>query len=181
MKRPDEPQDVHLLGTSEQLSESEQLELLVESYLDGLLSPQQAAQFERRLLEPAVADAFRESLMLRALLADMPPDQAPEELVAALEAALVTDVRLARKAARMPRLRAALSGMSWMVRGPAQAIGATGGAQGGQGDPVRHGLSTLRYALGPLATGGRSPSRSPRSWWRRALARGLRRKPKDNA
>jgi len=173
MQRPDDTNE------SPTLSESEQLELLVESYLDGLLSPEETAQFERRLLEPVVADTFREALMLRALLADMPPDQPPEELVAALEAALVADVRLARKAARMPRLRAALSGMSWMVRGPAQAIGATGSASGAPVTPVRDGLSTMRFALGPLA-GGLGRAQQPRSWWRRALARGLRRKAKDN-
>lgn len=174
MRRPDEPKDPHALN------EDEQLELLVESYLDGLLSPEETAQFERRLLEPAVADAFREALMLRALLADMPPDQAPAELVAALEAALVADVRLARKAARMPRIRAALSGMSWMVRGPAQAIPAASAASGGPGTPVRDGLSTWRYALGPLATGGGTRAKPSRPLWRRVLTRSLRRKPREN-
>ncbi len=175
MRRPEEPND---LNTP---SESEQLEILVESYLDGLLSPEETALFERRLLEPAVADAFREALMLRALLANMPPDQPPQELVAALEAALVADVRLARKAARMPRLRAALSGMSWMVRGPAQAIGAASASSGEQGSPLRDGLSTMRYALGPLAAGGgvRANQDRARPWWRRALARGLGRKAKE--
>ena len=174
MQRSDEP------NGPDALSEPELLELLVESYLDGLLSQEETSQFERRLLEPAVADAFREALMLRALLADMPPDQAPEELVAALEAALVATVQLARKAARMPRLRAALSGMSWMVRGPAQAIGSTSTTSGGPGTLMRGGLSTMRYALGPLAAGGGVRAQQTRPWWRRALAQTLRRKPKES-
>jgi len=174
MRRPDDSNE------PDALTAEEELEWLVESYLDGMLSPADTALFERRLLEPPVADAFREALMLRALLADMPPDQAPAELVAALEAALVADVRLVRKAARMPRFRAALAGMSWMVHGPAQAIPAASAASGGQGTPVRDGLSNMRYALGPLAT-GRGPRAQPsRPLWRRILARGLRRKPQEN-
>jgi len=173
MRRPDNPID------PEELSEEERLELLVESYLDGHLSPEETAGFERRLLEPAVAEAFGDALMLRALLADMPPDQAPDELLASLEKALVADARLARRA-RMPRLRAALSGMSWMVRGPAQAIPTAAAASGGQGATVRSGLSTMRYALGPLAASGPTRARPSLPWWRRALARGLRRKPKES-
>lgn len=160
------------------LTEEEQLELLVESYLDGLLSLAETAAFERRLLEPAVAEAFREALMLRALLADMPPDTAPEALVASLEAALVADVRLARKAARMPRLRAALAGMSWMVRGPAQALGPASTASGGS-EAVEAGMSTWRYALGPLAQRTPKLPRPSGTWWKRLLARSLRRKPKE--
>lgn len=159
------------------LTASEELELLVESYLDGQLSPADTAAFERRLLEPAVSEAFGEALMLRALLADMPPDQAPEELVASLEAALVADVRLAQKAARLPRLRAAMSGLSWMVRGPAQALPAAAAATSTQPSAVRGGMSTLRYALGPLGQGQRQAAATPsKPWWRRLLARSLKRK-----
>lgn len=169
------PDDRHSM---DELTEEEQLELLAESYLDGLLPPQETAAFERRLLEPAVADAFREALMLRALLAEMPPDAAPEELVASLEAALVADVRLVRKAARMPRLRAALAGMSWMVRGPAQALAPASAASGGP-EATAKGLSTLRYALGPLAQATPKLPRPSGTWWKRLLARSLRRKPKE--
>ncbi len=169
MRRPEE-------NDQDALSAEEELELLVESYLDGQLGPEETALFERRLLEPAVAKAFGEALMLRALLADMPPDQAPEELMASLEAALVADVRLARKAARMPRLRAALTGMSWMVGGPAQAVQAASAASNAQPTPMRGGLSTMRYALGPLAVGNQ-PKAPSKPLWRRLLARGLRRKP----
>jgi hypothetical protein len=172
MRRPDERKP-------EGLSELEQIELLVESYLDGLLSPQDTARFERRLLEPAVADAFREALLIRQLLADMPPDQPPAELVASLEAALVAHPDLVRKAMRLPRLRAALSGMSWMVRGPALALPAAAAARGGSQAPVREGLSTLRYALGPLAVGSGQRKPAGRSWLRRILALGLRRSSKD--
>ena len=174
--RQDDPRE------AEGLTAEEELELLVESYLDGQLAPEETAAFERRLLEPAVAEAFGEALMLRALLADLPPDQAPEELVASLEAALVADVRLARKPTRMPRLRAALAGMSWMVRGPAQAIPAAAAANSAQARPVRGSLNTMRYALGPLANAGNTrPSAPSRPWWRRILARSLRRKPPKDA
>ena len=71
--------------------------------------------------------------------------------------------------------------MSWMVRGPALGIPAASAASGGQGSPVRDGLSTLRYAVAPLVAGGTSRPKPPsKPLWRRILARGLRRKPKEN-
>ena len=153
--------------------EREALDALIDRYLDGLLSPEETSRFERMLLRPEVGEAFGEALLLRQLLQDMPPDQAPEELMSRLESALGIDATTIRKRAqRMPRLRAALGGMSWMVRGPAQAmtVPATLGAA-----EAASGFSNARYALGPMGTQAHATPPTRPSWWRRALGLSRRR------
>ena len=146
---------------------SQKLEERIDAYLEGALSPEEADRFERELLDPEVAGLFAEALMLREMLASMPPDQPPEELIEQIEATL--EVERAEEAARAPRFgrtRAALEGFSWMYRGPAMAVG-SGGRE------TVSGLGTIRYALGPLNRPAKPKTEKPpkKPLWRRILWR----------
>ena len=134
-----------------------------------------------------LARLLSEELMLRELLGSMPPDGAPEGLAQRIEAAmLLGKAPLARAdpdrgsrgrvSAVMGQLGLALGGASWSVRGPAMALGPAGNNTGGRA--VMDGMSTARYALGPLAGGLERrvvrPAIKKKPLWRRAL--GLMRK-----
>jgi anti-sigma factor RsiW len=164
------------MSTHDPDTEQDAIELMVERYLDGQLDPEETAQFERRLMDPAVSEAFGEALMLRQLLAELPPDQAPEELVRQLEEALEVDPGGQRRRTRLLRVRAALDGLSWAVKGPAQALSA--GSPTASAAPAAAGLSTMRYALGPLGKQRGAPTAPRKPLWRRVLSRGLRRRSK---
>lgn len=169
------------------MSEQEIMER-VEAYLAGRLGLEETAQLEAELLKGGeVARLLSEELMLRDLLGSMPPDGAPEGLAARIEAAMPlgktprtqADLERAsrgRVSAVMDQLGLALGGASWFVRGPAMALGPVGNNSGGRA--VMEGMSTTRYALGPLA--GELDRRRARAakkkkpLWRRAL--GLMRK-----
>jgi anti-sigma factor RsiW len=147
---------------------SQKLEERIDAYLEGALSPEEAYRFEQELLDPEVAGLFSEALMLREMLASMPPDQPPEELIELIEATL--EVERAEEAEPVPRFgrtRAALSGFSWMYRGPAMAVG-PGGRE------TISGLGTIRYALGPLNRPSKPKAEKPpkKPLWRRLLRRG---------
>ena len=166
------------MTTHDPQDEQDDIELLVESYLDGLLDPAETAQFERRLMDPAVSEAFGEALALRQLLAELPPDQAPEELVRQLEEALEVDPKAERRRTRLLRVRAALDGLSWAVKGPAQALG-TGSQAAAAVSPSSAWVSTMRLTLGPLANRPETPAAPKKPLWRRALAwRSRRRRQK---
>ncbi len=168
----------------------DELDQWVDDYLEGRLPPQETQRFERALLTEVVAAAFREALVLRELLASMPPDAPPEALVARLEEALelegdAADRRRRRARSlipRLPRVEAALAGTSWALRGPAMAFAPAGGAVPGVRDAVSQtaGLVTSgsRSTLAPL-TALRNPDEDrplKPSWWRRALRLGRRKK-----
>lgn len=146
---------------------NQKLEERIDAYLEGALSPEEADRFEQELLDPEVSGLFAEALMLREMLASMPPDRPPEELIGMIEASL--EVERAEEAARAPRFgrtRAVLSGMSWMYRGPAMAV-APGGRE------AYSGMGTIRYALGPLNRPSKPKAEKPRKkpLWRRILWR----------
>jgi hypothetical protein len=154
------------------------LDQWVEDYLEGHLPPAEAARFERSLTHPKVAAAFREILALRELLRALPPDAPPAELVAKLEETLrVAQAAGVIRPERYPRLRAALQGLGWTVRGPALAL-ATGGALRPSEDrspgtrEALAGLATIGYSLGPITATrtGAAPRKRP-AWWRRLLRR----------
>jgi hypothetical protein len=133
----------------------------IEAYLEGLLSTEESDLFERELVEPEVAEAFAEALMLRELLRTVPPEQPPDALVARLETSVFSQLQGLLEERSEPktvsRLRTALNGVAWTWRGPGLAMPVTGGGS----DSVKSGLSTLRYALGPY--GDRVVSRTPKA------------------
>lgn len=131
-----------------------ELESLVEDYLDGMLSASETRAFESRLVEPEVQALLAEALALRSLLTELPADPLPEGLTDRIEASLGV-AEASNK--RFPRLRAALSGAAWAVRGPSHAT---------PGDE----LAPLSLAATPVAM--LMPRREPRPLWRRVLGLG---------
>jgi anti-sigma factor RsiW len=111
----------------------------VEAYLDGTLSPEDAAAFERELATPGNAEAFRRSLAIRTLLAAAPVPQAPD----GLEERVIASLGLGRRpGTARTAAGAALQGLRWTIRGPALAWSAGGGGHGA--------LSGLRAGAGSL-------------------------------
>ena len=144
-----------------------------EAYLDGALNGEETRRFERELTLEENAEVFRQVLVMRQLLADLPPDSAPADLVSRIEAELLRGVvEAAAEEEREQRgsgLRTVLWGTSWALRGPAMAVSA--GSAGGGGQQVLSGLDTVRYAAGPLALRSAAPKKRP--LWRRLLRRRL--------
>lgn len=130
------------------------VETLVEDYLDGMLSAHETRVFEARLVEPEVQGLLAEALALRSLLTELPADALPDGLTDRIEAALGV-AETSNK--RFPRLRAALSGAAWAVRGPSHAT---------SGDE----LAPLSLAATPVSM--LMPRREPRPLWRRVLGLG---------
>jgi anti-sigma factor RsiW len=148
----------------------------IEQYLDGVLDAEAARRFEQNLLDEALANEFREILLLREVLSDLPPDYAPEGLVERIESALAlpaADLPEESQAApgrRFGRLRAVVKvGWSWPGYALAGLWGGSGGMEGSVG-----GMQTIGYSLGPL----REPARKgvqalrlrPKALWKTALS-----------
>ncbi len=154
----------------------------VEAYLDGMLSSRDAADFERQLAnQPEISRALSAALLVRDLLATMPPVQAPAGLSARIERALEIDTpapdRDTEREPRWSRLRAALGAAAFGLRGPAWAIDGSRTA----GASAMAGMAQMRWALGPWAGasfrdasqhGGHESAEQPekKPLWRRALA-----------
>lgn len=132
------------------------LEMRVEDYLDGMLTPAETRAFEARLVEPEVAALLAEALALRSLLTELPADDVPDGLTDRIEAALGVAEAAPR---RFPRLRAMWSGASWAVRGPSHAT---------SGDE----LAPMALAATPVVM--LLPKREPRPIWKRLLGFGGR-------
>ena len=125
-----------------------------EAYLDGELSQEQSEAFERDLTRSEVAEAFGHALMIRELLQNAPPDEAPIGLVDRIEQAVLGDLNAGPaddRADSASGARAVFDALAWTVRGPSMALNAssTGGA-------AVSGMGTARFALGPLAFGKKS-------------------------
>ncbi|MBI4952148.1 MAG: hypothetical protein HY908_08945 [Myxococcales bacterium] len=150
-----------------------------EAYLERRLPAPATRAFERALLEPALAQRFREALLVRELLGSVGPD-APAGLADRLESLVCDELaREGRGAGASGRgsllggWRAALGGLSWTLRGPSLAFTSQPAAPSGAG-PFLQGLGTMRYAVPALAEGraAREPARRAPLWWR--LLRGRR-------
>lgn len=137
----------------------------IEAYLDGELTLEHTVEVERALARPEVAEYLSQALMVRELLRTAPPEMPPLGLLSEIHD--LVQVQLAEAAAgevhgsgrRFPRLRAALAGASWGLRGPAMAMATSGATR-----TALDGLSAVRVALGPLTrlTGSRAdPSGIP--------------------
>ncbi len=145
----------------------------IEAYLEGRLGLEETHEFERDLLDPQVATLFAEELMLRELIASAPPEGPPNELVDSIILSLELEQETEETKARsrgFPRMRAVLQGMGWSIRGPAMAV------SNRSGQATISGLSTMRYALGPLGSSTRekvkpAPKKKKRRWWLKILRR----------
>lgn len=151
---------------------------LAETYLEGELSPADAAAFERDLAtRPEVAEALSAAILLRDLLGRMPPEAPPAGLEERIAGALGLGAPVSRETA--PRghagerpsttsgVLAALSGTSWLVRPSAVLV--TGGMGGAR--PIATGLGQLRWLLGPLAARHAEVAPAQPRW--RRVVRGL--------
>ena len=132
------------------------LEEQIAEYLDGVLDDRATAEVETRLVEPAVARLLGEELMLRTLLAAMPPDAPPGALVTRLENSL----GVSRSVTRWARQRL---GAAWRpALGASARISVTGARL------AVLGVSTVRSTLDrgadrPLP---RLTRRITTPWWR---------------
>lgn len=112
-----------------------------EDYLNGQLSDEETRQFENDLLHREVAAAFRESLIMRELLTNLPPDEPPPGLIERIEASL--DLGSSPSAGEEKQkgsssLGQILNGFRWGFRWPGYALGGISG------------MNTVGYSLGPL-------------------------------
>lgn len=151
---------------------------LAEGYLEGELSPAEAAAFERDLAtRPEVAEALSAAILLRDLLGRMPPEAPPAGLEERIAGSLGLDARPAQglaprhdageRPSRSSGVLAALSGTSWLVRPSAVLV--TGGMGGAR--PIAAGFGQLRWFLGPLAARHAEAAPAQPTW--RRVVRGL--------
>ncbi len=158
----------------------EHLEERVWAYLDRAMSAAEVDRFERELLEPEVARALAEVLLVRALLAEVGPDEAPAALVRAAQREVVRELRREQpEARRFARARAALDGLAWAARGPGLALSTSESTRAALAE-----VGNVRHTLAPLAAlgeredagedegGGGAPSERRPALWRRLLRRG---------
>jgi hypothetical protein len=123
----------------------------IESYLDGLLDEAETHRFERDLLKENVAALFREALLMRELLGELPPAEPPKGLANRIETALaVAPVR--QKAFEKPSREeptgfwsALKAGFRW----PGYSMSGVAGGTEALKSSVS-GIRTVGYALGPL-------------------------------
>lgn len=110
--------------------EREALELRLDAYLDGQLSPAETRETERMLVDPDVAAALAEALALREIMtmaAEAPPEGLADRIIEALgvEAPPAEPYPRDARGARLARTRNALYGASWMMR-PAGGVARPG-------------------------------------------------------
>ena len=129
---------------------SEQMEEVSEDYLDGLLSGSEATQFERDLLKPDVAAAFNETLLLRELLNNLPPDEPPPGLTRRIEAAMRLQANRSgslKEPKQKTTLGRILVGLGWGVRWPGYTLAAV---SPGSAAVKEVGWSAVGFSMGPL-------------------------------
>ena len=147
------------------------LEDRIERYLQGTLGIDEARQLEEALLEPEVAQVFREVLILRELLMAMEPQEPPPGLEERIVETLLE--RPVEEAAprRWRRLREAIRGVSETYQHATLAT-EWAGPTWGVGESLA-GLKAVRYGLGPLnSLPRRERIREKPPLWRRILRRG---------
>jgi len=151
------------------------IEERIDAYLEGWMESEEAAVFERDLLNPKVGEAFGKELMLRDLLATTPETEPPSSMVERIETALQvsslhadfmieasnsrkpspgkTEKKVGRdKAERSGWLKNAFSGLKWSVRGPSFALQSTSGRTGLTSGSVG-GLTTMAAGSRGAASG----------------------------
>ena len=156
---------------------NQEMQDLIEDYLDGALDDEAARRFEQDLLREEVAAEFREALLLRELLGSLPPEEPPRGLAERIESALVVerhDRRPQSDTAPGQRPGGFVAGVKAGVRWPGYALaGLMGGPTALKGSVS--GMQTIGYSLGPLREPARRgiralrPSRKP--LWKIALSK----------
>ncbi len=148
------------------------LEIRIEGYLDGVLSPQETLEFEKDLFDPDVAFEFRQALLLRELLRQAPLlDDVPEGLVEKIVDTLTLGGKNKKTISPPNRFQAvgvAIKGSAWIFKGPALAMG-------GMSEGIRNGqkgFAYFRYVLGPRATKQDAPRKASPSFFRRLIGWG---------
>ena len=123
----------------------------IESYLDGLLDEEETRLFERDLLKEEIAAIFREVLLMRELLGELPPAEPPVGLVNRIEVALGV-APAPQKASKMQSREGTYGFWSAIKAGfrwPGYSMsGMAGGTEALKGSVS--GIHTIGYALGPL-------------------------------
>jgi anti-sigma factor RsiW len=146
----------------------------IENYLDGLLNEEKTRRFEQDLLKEDVATLFREVLLMRELLRELPPAEPPEGLAQRIEDAL----SVAPTSRKAPEIKSEekprgfwsmfRSGFRW----PAYLLAGMPGSTGALRNSV-NGLRTIGYAIGPLKEpmrkGADAVRRSGKPLWKYAL------------
>jgi anti-sigma factor RsiW len=152
---------------------SADLDTLIAAYLDGELDSDAARQVEEQLQEPELAETLSQELALRSYLGDLGPEMPPEDLIEELELT-VTERPAAEPsepgAVRFPTLQAALSGMSWMARGPALAVPVpvpVPDASALRAGEATHALGSASFKVASFAARRAFGKRKPRSRARR--------------
>lgn len=123
----------------------------IESYLDGLLDEEETHRFEQDLLKEEIAAIFREVLLMRELLGELPPAEPPEGLVNRIEAALAV-APAPQKASKMQSQEGASGFWSAIKAGfrwPGYSLAGMAGGTDALKSSVS-GIHTIGYALGPL-------------------------------
>lgn len=132
-----------------------ELELKIEDYLDGQLSPKETLAFERALVDPEVASAFNAAVYFREFLrnadaVDVPAGLA-ERLFQALPARIAVDGTGASKEKSVGDGNLVTRWFGRTFRGPALAKAGISHGQHGIKSAFS-GVANMRYALGPFAS-----------------------------
>jgi len=149
----------------------------IAAYLDGELGEREAEELEAAFIDPKVSELLSEELLVRELLAALPPEEAPEALVARIEGSLGVSAGLGARARQ--RLRGLVPGRSsaprrsWALQGLSLSARALTAAPAGVSNvrAAASGASSLRrsYAL-VSELRGRSPDGRSAPLWQRAAA-----------
>lgn len=149
----------------------------IDAYLNGLLSEEETKRFEQDLLKEDVAGEFREALLMRELLNNLPPDSPPPGLIARIEASLALgSVTASReiKSKQTSSLGRIINAFGWGLRWPGYALAGMSGGSGVLKNSFSS-INTVRYSLGPLQEPVqkriRSIQFSPKSLLRFALSK----------
>jgi hypothetical protein len=146
----------------------------IERYLDGLLDEEKTRDFEQDLLKADVAALFREVLLMRELLRELPPAEPPEGLVERIEAALAVAPALQQASEIKSKEK---TGGFWSVlkagfRWPGYSLAGMSSGTETLKNSVS-GMRTIGYALGPLRDplrkGAAAVRRAGKPLWKSAL------------
>lgn len=160
---------------------NEALQDRIENYLDGVLSTEESQRFEEQLVNDEVATEFRQFLLLRELLGQLPPEHPPAGLVDRIESALALErTDRPKKSSAVPTkafggvIAALKAGVRWteyVTLGMSRGSGALKGSVDG--------MQMIAYSLGPLREPAHNKLKAmrlkPKGMWKTLLTKGWRR------
>ena len=149
----------------------------IEDYLNGLLSEAETRRFEQDLLKEDVATEFREALLMRELLNNLPPDDPPPGLIERIESSLAlgsTNADGETKGKRSSSLGQIINAFGWSLRWPGYALAGISGSSSALKDSF-FSMNRVGYSLGPLREPAQRRIRSIRfskkQLWKIALSK----------